>query len=135
MSLLSQCEFTRIANGKLVNRPIGPGDYKPCTIAFFENQTVGVDKGNGDTKRYDSRQLKPMSLAEDILLKMGFVNPAGNGMSFRISVNASDELCWYKQLGRLMYQQKIADSREILISSSSTNSKTYILPLLAKSLQ
>ncbi|HEY0056868.1 MAG TPA: hypothetical protein VGB63_16070 [Pedobacter sp.] len=50
--------------------------------------------------------LEGIPITDVLLLLMGFQDTADNGHSYRISVNATDELCWYRQLGRIMYQTR-----------------------------
>lgn len=56
--------------GNIVGRPIGASTaYLPCTVHLFEENTVMVDKGQGKTKRYDVRLLRPIPLTEEWIMK------------------------------------------------------------------
>lgn len=51
--------------------------------------------------------IEPIPLSSDVLLRCGFIDPAGNSFGCRLEVNTVDELCWYRQDNSLRYQTKL----------------------------
>lgn len=45
----------------------------------------------------DGASAEPIDLTFDVLSLCGFVDRANNGWGCRLSINSSDELCWYIQ--------------------------------------
>lgn len=58
--------------------------------------------GNGITNRQE--QIDPIPLTPEVLVKCGFIDPADNGLAYRINIDSTDELCWYMNLGFMRYQ-------------------------------
>jgi hypothetical protein len=52
----------------------------------------------------DLNEISPIPLTEEWLKKFGFKDPPKNGMAYRMNINSSDELCWYRQDDSLRYQ-------------------------------
>lgn len=52
----------------------------------------------------DGWQAEPILLTSDVLMKCGFIDPAENGLAYRINIDSTDELCWYMNLGFIRYQ-------------------------------
>lgn len=66
--------------------------------------------------RYALEDFEPIPITYELLLQLGFIDPAKNGWGCRISVNSSDEICWYLQDGGVRYQTKLSGfTRELNI--------------------
>ncbi|MCD8450457.1 hypothetical protein LNI98_12230 [Tenacibaculum dicentrarchi] len=50
----------------------------------------------------------PIEITEEHLVRFRFLDLSSdkNRMGYRISINSSDELCWYRQTGKVSYQTK-----------------------------
>jgi hypothetical protein len=52
-------------------------------------------------------RLMPIELNPEWLQKCGLIDPAKNGLAYRMDINLADELCWYVQDGYLRYQTSL----------------------------
>lgn len=89
---------------------------------LYENRLVKVEQiGSKGTLSEDKRVImfeglnvgefscdcNPIPLTPEWLQKFQFIDPAKNGMAYRINISSVDELCWYVQDGFLRYQTQL----------------------------
>lgn len=91
-------------------------DLRLGNLVMFRGKICKVTTLSGDIIRVSEPEVgiieqayakSPIELTPEVLGWAGFVDPAGNGMGYRISLNSVDELCWYKQDNSLRYQTKL----------------------------
>lgn len=67
---------------------------------------VEVIEPTEPTKIFKAGEMAPITLTEEWLMALGFIDPSENGWGYRLPVNSADELCWYKQDNGIRYQTK-----------------------------
>lgn len=73
-----------------------------------DNDIPNILFRDGDrTMALDVEEAEPIPLTPEWLQKFQFIDPAKNGMAYRINISSVDELCWYVQDGFLRYQTQL----------------------------
>jgi len=75
-------------------------------VEILLDDKISIVKTNGSIATVDINNLAPILIEDIWLISFGFIDPANNQMGYRIDVNLSDELCWYRIGGDLRYQTK-----------------------------
>lgn len=71
------------------------GYYTVCMIEEFG--TICFAEMDGHSYDLEDNDIRPVTLAPEILEKCGFIDPAGEGWGRRLYLNDRHELAWYLQ--------------------------------------
>jgi hypothetical protein len=81
-----------------------PSELRIGNLVLVCDQITDIPNGIFIDEHWDV--VSGIPLSPEILEGCGFIDPAKNGMGYRLSINAMDELCWYKQDAELRYQTR-----------------------------